>query len=455
MMSSKLTVAIPLVFLTSLISPLFSHALNLAHLEGSDRREHASPNGLIEACIIPQRLGFADYKKSDSEKEQELCSYNFYGNVGICPKYNSTNPAILVLRPNNEYNKEQIDRSSCEVKKMNVKTDAKFKQSLTCSYTPSILAYYHVARAIGDVTRVPPSVIRTMDIVEHRKQTEKAVRHLQSSTDFIKQTWEQFLKYHRSPRSYPQVFDGTQSQVYGALSDNIRGEEQYVEISGGGDYETRYERMLSRKPFLNVTSSQSVSQLAGGSDFQSVAPLVQQMKDISDMVLLDTLLNQQDRVGNIHYKFYWHYPEGNKVKDAKSDTKIKNGKLVIPEQESQEMSAKGAVLVKEMFLRDNDCGVIKTNMMRQHNALARIRHMSYKTYKYFMKLSDEVKNKTTYNFFKRELLFSDRDWQTFNENISYAKTILLQKCQTGELKFDLDIDDYLKSESKTPNCLPQ
>lgn len=446
-----------LVMLTSctVLSPLSAWALNLSHLQGQSRQEYTSPNGLVETCILPKRLSLADYKKSDREKETELCNYNFYSNIGVCPKYNSTNPAILLLRPSSGHSKEQIDASTCEVKKMGVKTEAKFKQSITCSYTPAILAYYHIARAIGDVTRVPVSVIRTMDINEHRKQTQKAVDHLRHSTDYIKQTWEQFLKYHRNPRAYPQVFDGTQSQVYGALSDNIRGEEQYVEISGSGDYETRYERMFSRKPFLNIVSSQSVLQIAGKSDFKSVAPLVQQMKDTSDMVLLDTLLNQQDRVGNIHYKFYWHYPEGKKVKDQKSDTKIKNGKLIIPESELQEMSAKGGALVKEMFLRDNDCGLIKTNMMRQHGALAKVQHMSFKTYKYFMQFSESVQQPETQHFFKTELLFTDNDWKALLSNVTYAKHTLLQKCQSGSLKFDLDIDDYLDSTPKTHTCLPQ
>lgn len=429
------------------ISTPFAFALNLNQLQGNSRQQFLSPNGVNELCIVPKHWPAGGYyQKKDREKENVLCSYNFYSDVGICPKYNSTNPAILLIKPNEKYSKATIDASSCNVKTMDLKTEAKFKQSVSCSNTSSILAYYQLSRLLGDIGRVPPAVLRTMDRHVHSQLTQKANNKLKSSRDDIAKTWAFFQKVHRHPEDYPLVVDATQRQIYGALSDNPKNEESYSEVSGSGGYETRYQRFLQQKPFLRIASSKSVSELLGTDEFIKVAQVVTQMKDVGDMVLLDTLLNQQDRIGNIHYKFYWYSlnPQSSgQIMKAKSDAKWVKSRLVVPPQETAAMGGRQAALVKEMLLKDNDCGVIKDNMMRKVSALEKVRHLSYLTYTQFMKLEKSLSNPAVRAYFMTELLFSSANFESLKENATKARDILKSRCRAGQLRFDVDLVDYV------------
>lgn len=358
-------------------------ALDLNHLQGAARREYVSPQNSREMCVIPKKWQWGSYKKGDVEDEDTLCSFDFYSNMGICPKYNSTNPAILLLAPNAKYSKPAIDASNCDVDAMGVKTEAKFKQSLSCSYTPSILAYYHMSRLLGNAGRVPVAVIRSMDIRIHRELTMKANRYLRNSRSEIAKTWAQFAQVHSSPRDYPFIVDSSQSQIFGALVDNVKNEEYYTDVSGRGSYDSRYQRFLRQKAFVATSSSKSITQIVGASDFVRVAQTVTMVKDTGDMILLDTLLNQQDRIGNVHYKFYWYYVNGGKIERMKSEAKWVKDKLIIPQEERAQMQGRIAAHVKEMVLKDNDCGVRKDNMMRKISALEKVRHFSYQTYRLY------------------------------------------------------------------------
>ncbi|WP_413291216.1 hypothetical protein [Bdellovibrio sp. HCB337] len=433
-----------------LLTSSVSQALNLNQLQGGSRQQYRSPNGLTEVCIIPKRWPSAYYRDSDREKEAELCGYDFYSNVGICPKYNSTNPAILLLKPNNEYSKQAIDASSCNVDKMSVSTEAKFKQSISCSHTPSILAYYQISRILGDAGRVPVAVVRSMDRKVHSQLTQKANKALSGSSDTIAKTWEQFSRVHRHPDDYPDIVDASESQIYGALSDNIKNEEKYTDVSGKGSYDSRYTRFLSQPPFQRVSSSASVRELVGSSEFSKVAQTVTQMKDVGDMIVLDTLLNQQDRIGNIHYRFYWYSlnpQKPGKIERTKSKAKWKDSRLIVPPEETKAMSGRTAVLIKEMLLRDNDCGVNKSNMMRAISALEKVRHVSYLTYYQLLNFEKSLASSSAKDYFTSELLFSSSEFKSLRENAAKAKDILKSNCRAGRLKFDVDLADYMPGAS--------
>jgi hypothetical protein len=424
-------------------------ALDVRDLKGEKATSFFSTRGVEEKCVVPTKWPGGYYTDKDKKQEGKLCEQDFYKNVATCPKYNSTNPGILIIEPTEKYSREAINASNCDTDAMGLKTESKFKQSLSCSYTPSIIAYYHFSRLLGGAGRVPVNVVRTMDIATHRELSNKA--NAKSLSGVIDQTWRSFQDVHNNPGRYPKVIDSTRSQVYGALVSNIKGENIYSEVNGFGDYETRYPRFMKQRPFLNVASTQSLTQIAGSNSFQKVAPLAVQMKDVSDMILLDTLLNQQDRIGNIHFKFVWYIQDASTPGSwltEKSDAKVVINKAtraretVIPTEEKATMTAKNAVLVKEMYLKDNDCGVAKTNMMRQNSALEAVRHMSYKTYSHFMGLAKAIPMNVTRDFLYREFLFDEEDYEKVYANAKKAKEILYGNCKSGALKFDIDLEDY-------------
>lgn len=422
-----------------------SLALSLNEIVGLKRTEYKSPQGISEVCATPRKWAGANYTDSDAKKENTLCGYDFYATVGICPKYSSTNPGLMIIEPDEKFSKQAIDSSSCDLKKLGLKTDAKFKQSITCSYTPSILGYYHLSRILGDVGRVPVSVFRSIDIKTHKAQTTKAVNSLRNSKLAIKDSWAMLEKVHANPQNYPNLVDRSGTQMFGALSDNVRNEEQYVEVSGVGSYDTRYERFIKQRPYQIVSSSSSPQQLIGSNEFTRVAQTALQMKDVSDMVIIDTLMNQQDRIGNIHYKFVWYTinPQSATLERFKSKAKIKDGKITIPAEEQTAMANRKAVLLKEMILKDNDCGVTKTNMMRKVSAIEGLKHVSYRTYANLLNFEQALAGASAKDFFTKELLFTEADYNLLKRNALFARQVLVKKCQSGELKFDVDLEDYI------------
>lgn len=426
-------------------------ALDVRDLKGESSKSYYSPGGIEEKCVIPQKWASGFYSDKDRKQEGKLCGHDFYSNIGLCPKYNSTNPGVLLIEPTDKYSREAINNSSCDTDKLGFKTDSKFKQSVSCSYAPSIISYYHFSRLLGGAGRVPVSVIRTMDIKTHGQLTQKANKAFLSGV--IDQTWKNFLDVHSNPGRYPKVIDESRRQIYGALVANVKGEYIYSEVNGFGDYDTRYARFMKQRPFLNVASTDSVVKLTGSKEFLKVAPTVVQMKDVSDMILLDTLLNQQDRIGNIHFKYVWYYQDasapGSWVTE-KSDAKVVIDKAtrkrlnVVPPEEQAAMAAKKAVLVKEMYLKDNDCGVAKENMMRAHSAIEKVRHMSYKTYSRFMGLSKVMHLPATRDYLMREYLFEEKDYDRVLANSNKAREVLYKNCKAGLLKFDVDLEDYVE-----------
>lgn len=432
-----------------ILSLLFFHlsaeAFNLGQLQGGIRQEFISPNNLHELCVVPKKWVNGDYSKGDIKKETEMCNTNFYTDVGICPKYSSTNPAVLTIKPTSKYSKDAINASHCDIDKLNLSSEAKFKQTITCSSAASILAYYQVSRALGDINRVPVSVIRTMDAGIHKKLADKAVAYLKGSGRYTEITWQLMQKVHANPANYPTVVDETHTQIFGALVDNIKKEEKYTEVSGKGSYDTRYSRFLKQPPFLRVANANKVTDIVGSSEFAKVAQTVVQMKDVSDMILLDTLLNQQDRIGNIHYKFVWFYvdPSTQKLEKKKSDAKLENEQIVVPPDEIAEMTGKPAALVKEMTLKDNDCGVTKTNMMKKFQVLDKVRHMSYRTYRKFLAFEQSLSLPEAKSYFTKELLFTDSDFRYLKRNAQAAKQLLKSRCESKQLQFDVDLELYI------------
>lgn len=438
------------------LSTLNALALNISQIQG-DKTTIASPQGRVEICAIAPKIFQNIYSDSDLKDEKELCAMDFYRTQVLCPKQNSTNPGVLVAQINEGQAREQA-LAMCKGSNDDLSIKAKFKSSISCSYTPAILAYYHFSRILK-AGRVPVAVLRTMDKDEHLKIVQKGIQFTKDGA-LIHENWENFANQHTKLNNY-NLFDGSREYVYGALTENPKKEMKYTEVSGVGGYETRYQRFLQQTPYLRVADKRSVQEIAGSSDLQKLIPVVVQMKDVSDMILLDTLFSQDDRIGNIHFKYAWYYtaqdPQTGKLtienKGSKAQLSSDKKTLRIPEEE-KDLQNQGAVLVKEMLLKDNDCGVnvaMRTNMMRKINALEGLRHISPRTYQRFMNFYKISKNAETLNWMKRDLLFTDADLglneqtgsKSFLSNLEKVKSVLVQGCKSGTLKLDLNLDQLV------------
>lgn len=395
--------------------------------------------GKNDICVVPRNFLLKSLTfdtEPASKKQRELCSIDFFNDpdIGICPKDFSTNPAVEVYKLT-ETNLTKAKYESIECKKDRSKRVGKkigkFKQSITCSYTPSILGYYALSQWLGDAGRVPPSVIRTMPFVDHQKiaKTGQGGR--------LAGMWKLFEPVYVNPLKYPKLSTSESLQLYGAFSQNPAGEEFYREFYGHKHvYADGLKAFKKTNVYLQITNLNSLKLPKVFN--KELAQKIQAMKDASSMIAMDTIMNQQDRFGNVHKKLYYHYLENNNVK-------TKSAKGLTPE-EIAALKDKGAVEVYELLMKDNDCGVTKSNLFAADKTLRNVRHFSPSVYKSIQNLALQISNVEFINYLKSDLLFTTNDLtgpMGILNNLSAVATTLKENCKKGLLKLDLDIPTYL------------
>jgi len=392
-----------------------------------------------EECVIPKNLPLVSEQKA-SKKQKSLCEIDFYdeSKIKLEAKGNSTNPGVLILDASKRSSDGQF------------KKIAKFKQSVTCSYTPSILVYFQMSQFLGGAGNVPASVIRTMDLDEHKK-----IYHEGLSTP-IAQMWHSFdAIYTNSTSRAANVLTADKSHLYGGLMVNPRGEERYASFNGpirGVPYEERMQRSLMKSDgFLVVSHEGPLAALFSEQEktLAVVAQKVQWARDMGDLVVLDTLFNQQDRPGNIHSEKKLAVLRGQDVK------------LVDAGKASAEEKTAG-VSIDVLLMKDNDCGVNKTNRFRDGSVLEAIRHIHPKTYARVLRLAEALaaekgaSERPIREYFLKEMLYNPEDFEggkrSFTANLEKAASILKGNCESGLLKLDADIEVQMGLKAEVTDC---
>jgi hypothetical protein len=415
----------------------------LAHAQrGVKVVELPVPGRNAEVCVIPKHFGGAQYSDQDLKTENQLCGIDVNSNAAVCPKENSTNPGLDLYSLPQGSTAKQVQTAKC--KTSGAKKIAKYKLSTSCSYTPSILGYYHLSRMLGGVANVPPSVLRTFDLQNHIALGRTALAQTQSS-DLIHQTWESLVAQltaggSGSKRDLLLTSDFTQS--YGALSENPTHEDFYKEFfNGGANNVARAANFRDKNPIVALLARNAdITTLVGRSfTVENVQKMVQ-LRDAADLIVIDTLMNQQDRFGNIHYIETYYYRD---AKDLASDgsAKLKSSPKLTPEEATQV----GAVQVKELLLKDNDCGVAKQNIAKQANLADRIAHIDPNTYRSVLHLDAIADSADTKQFFLQELVFTPDDYVSVRKNLRDLATKLHQACSQGKLKPDLDLQAHFSN----------
>jgi hypothetical protein len=409
-----------------------------------------------EICTIPKHLPFADYRKSDEKKEKELCTYNFYepsgttdssGAVVVCPKTSSTSAGVLLYEIPDGQTKAQLQSASncvaieADNRPKGVKQIAKFKQTdddRTCTSTSSILGYYHVSRAVGDIAQVAPAVIRTMDFDQHDKVVKQALSISKIARNrSLSKSWNNFTAYKSGSSKNPSfLFTIDNTQIFGALVAKDHGTATYKEwVTSAGSGQTVISALSA---YRNVTSSQSAEKIIGSHNFtQSAAQTLLAMRDMSEMLLLDTLMQQNDRTsgGNIAASTQVVYRDGTDYKTDKSDKDVPQG---APQ-----------FTVKRLHLVDNDCGLIEgPGSIVKQGYLSKVNHMHPKTYVRLMQFADKwERDPGVKAFFQTEALFSPAQISSFGNILLKARDTLRAKCKQSDHFLDLDMDGFFNGKA--------
>ncbi len=453
-----------LIFLSGILatSQVFA-TLTPTFERGEKNVYHISPRGIQEVCVIPKKYPGAKYSKKDIKKEIELCNSSFYDvtpeesaqgrkTVALCSKQNSTNPGVNVYELESNQSKSQVENSDCkEASKL-----AKYKNSISCSSTPSIIGYYHLSRILGKVGRVPVSVLRSMDIETHKKLGNDAMKDIKDKTALIYQTWSGLmsnLNQGLKSAKKDQLLTDDGQQSYGGLIVNPKKEEFYSDLFTKGT-----DRALAFKSnnivFGLVRSSRSLDAMFTSEWTQDNVQKMYAMKDATEFIIMDHIMDQQDRFGNIAEIEVTAFMAKEKAEDTSYELQIEKD----PTEYEKALAAglvdpnrKKAFKIKSMVLKDNDCGVTKTNVVKAAGLIKEIRHMDPKTYKKLLEF--QASAPANKSFFIQNLMFTATDYNEMIANLNDAASTLKANCKSGLLKLDLDVDHYLETgKVKTGSC---
>ncbi len=432
------------------LGPSVAHATLSAHLQRGEKIVDLPVAGRnAEVCVIPKHFAGGEYSDKDIEVETRLCNIDGNSNAAVCPKLNSTNPGLDFYSLSQGVARDDV-AARCETS--GAKKIAKYKLSTSCSYTPSILGYYHMSRMLGGIGNVPPTVLRTFDLKNHIALGHKALDQTKSGT-LIHQTWAGLVAQltagaKANRRDFLLTDDFAQS--YGALSENPTKEEFYKEFfNGGATNVARAQNFRNGNPIIGMLARNSdISTLVGRTFTTENVQKMVQLKDAADLIVIDTLMNQQDRFGNIHDLQTYYYLDANDLNQDGS-AKLKSSKSLTPE----EAARVGAVQVKKMLLKDNDCGVAKDNIAKQTGLADRIAHIDPGTYRLILRFDGIADSAETREFFVRELVFTANDYAAVRKNLKDLATELHQTCLQGRLKLDLDLQTHFSAQPlKAQSC---
>jgi hypothetical protein len=442
-----------------------------------------SSNGVSEFCSAPRALdldatvatsqpaylAFRDFEQKSAKK---TCRADFYDTrestaeetaVVVCPKLGSTNPSVMMHELPFGMSRAQFIAKECpKVKDRAGDTIAKFKQSVSCSYTPSILSYPRVGAMLRSEIEMPFTVYRSMDRREHLEIAAAAkdlAARVAGRDSLIAQTWRTIYSDDANPSASPRragLYRDGNTLIFGGLVPDTKGDEIYWEANGSaaGDRVANFQKTAA---FAMVASAKPVSSWGLDKEFTpAVAQKLVLLREMGDLIVLDTLLNQQDRFGNLHTRphylavgadgaFDWKLAKKKKKTELTPEeaARAKKGEFIPDPKQAADMAAKGYLLLNRMLMADNDCGVAKENRMAKAGIAAKVAHLHPDTYLAVQRLQSLAAKGALANYLRSELLFTTRDVTSVQANLASLARTLKTRCLAGQLRLDADLAQHL------------
>lgn len=424
-----------------------------------------SSNGIKEQAIALSEIPEGRYKTRDKKKEDQFLAVDFYSSkIALCPKTWSTSPATMVRDISRSgISQRTYEKSHCSGKTVadSVKKLAKFKQTMNQSgtsgtFSMSSLLYYHFSRYFDTATVIPPAVYREMDRRTHRDRVTRSGRAKAHGRQILK-GWQHLYNAEKNPSSYrptDELFTPDRKCVYGVLLKG-KGARYGAEVNGARKRRwgaPQNEEFQETAPYLALRSDlplldaikrgkrkagSTVRSATGDvSDFQ----MIYWMRELTEIVLLDYIFSQQDRVGNIDYRWVWYWVQDGKVKKKWQAGKDRRSRMhrISPPPEIAQFSP---VLLQRTMLNDNDAGgrVRYANFAKRTGMLQKLRHISAKTYTKLLRLNRDLQDKgQVYRYIEQNFILNPKQQDQIVKNTRLATDILKDTCSIGKLRFDLD-----------------
>ena len=439
------------------------------------RQPLASPNGITERCVRIAPVPGGVYDKDDLEQEAAYCAIDLYAaDTAMCPKTWSTSPGTMVHDiSEGPYagNRAEFERNACKEGKsadhLAKDTLAKFKPTMNAkgtsgTFSPSPLLYYHFSRYFDMTVKVPVTVWRSIDAKAHLGDVARAGLSLSGRQPWRTHEPCRLGSVWSTPRKTPAAISRPMTcsqriaaRSYGVLTSSP-GHRYGSEINGtrvSGWGKGQNEDFQKTPAFLALRSDKPLAEAIehglteGRKDRQiakdlgaSVTPqqMVFWMTELTEIVLLDFIFSQQDRVGNIDFTPYYYWLEGGKLKHKKAKHH-EPGDGSVPAD---------AILLRRTNLNDNDAGgrVQYANFAKSTQMLEKLRHLNAGTYRKLIALNSDLQGEGPIGqWLATSFGLSEREVAQVVTNTALATGILRVSCEQGLLSFDLEPKEFFET----------
>jgi hypothetical protein len=457
------------VLLSALVSSVFA-----ADLPGASEF-YTSPNGITEACVAIEHADGGAYSDADAAQERALCAIDFYsGGHALCPKTFSTSPGTLVYDiSSGRYAGRATAFEADHCAEHHVLHESvsgapvSFKMTMnrrdtSATFAPASLLYYHFSRYFGTEVLVPVSVYRSMDREAHYQRVVRAgvaASSRSGSSAMNRAGWQTLERGAKDPASYRpsrELYTDNGRQIFGVLLEND-GRRYGAEIngtreSGWGSGQNR--DFQETAPFLALRHDAPLAAaVRHGIETARRDPILDDamqadptplqmlfwMTELSEIVLLDFISSQQDRVGNIDYVEYWYWIEDDRIRQRRASGR----------QPPTEIAGFAPERVRRSVINDNDAAgmVPYANFAKTTGMLENLRHFPPETYRRLQRLAADFENAgPLYRWLSDSFGLTERQVAQARNNALEAARILAAACRDGRLHLDLDPRAFLAGE---------
>ena len=450
---------------------LASGGLSAAPVAGA-ATEFRTVTGLVEQCVRIAPFPGAQYSKHDLDEEQGYCSLDF-AELALCPKLWSTSPGTILFEiDGGDYGR--FERENCSdghhAQALARSQPGTFKISVndrdtSATYAPASWVYYHLSRYFQTNVRVPVAVYRSTDAQAHNRRVTKpalAIVANRHGLGMLRAGWR-FLDAVETGQASGSAAAGALTdegrQVFGVLLSSI-GDRYGAEVNGtresgwGAGQNLDFQQTA---PFLALRNAKPVAEAAQASirearmnprmakELRADTPVEQVvfwMQDVLEITLLDFILGQQDRIGNIDYNWFWYW-----VEDGRLQSRPAQGKDV-----PADLAGFTPLRLRQSAINDNDAGVRTgyADFAAKTHMLEGLRHYHAGLYQRLGRLAADFAGKgPAFQWLTASAGLSGTEADTIANRVQQAFALLQADCQNGALKLDLEPAQLLMAPGLT------